>query len=293
MSILLTPAKAAILLGTSDRTVRSMIQRRILPATAIGHRMGGRQGPVRYEIALEDLHASGLSLDLARLPLITARSQSVKETEQEPGLHDEVQPLFQALKEEYAQVQALRRELEGALTELRNELARLETKETGIASPIPQRRQGYLTSVSAHTPTQGGPSLIEGPPSGLIPFWMPDFGARIRHNVERHLLVIDNSIVALTPTEYRLVMEILSQYVEWQTSNRREHFVGHLARLKQVGHLAQHLLRKHLSNVNTKLNPFGLRVQWDAEGTYTLLPNCVPGQADTTPKTARKQPGAR
>jgi excisionase family DNA binding protein len=78
MSIQLTPAKAAILLGTSDSTVRSLIRRGILPATPVGSRSGSRQGPARYKITLQDLHTSGLPVDLARLPLLASIHREAK-----------------------------------------------------------------------------------------------------------------------------------------------------------------------------------------------------------------------
>ncbi len=102
MSIHLTPAKAAILLGTSDRTVRSLIQQGVLPATAVGRRMGGRKGPVRYEIALEDLPASGLPVDLARLPLLVPLRREANAPEEEQPPQQAETTLLQRLQDEYA-----------------------------------------------------------------------------------------------------------------------------------------------------------------------------------------------
>lgn len=273
MSIVLTPAKAAILLGTSDRTVRSMIQRRILPAMAVGRRMDGRQGPVRYEITLEDLYASGRPIDLARLPLLAAMSQEATPPEREPAAQQGETTLLQTLQDEYARLRTLREVLEQTLTECSERCARLDAWEARLSLSTARTFRGRLAHLEALSSVpHPAPALVEGSSFGLTPLWIEGFGSRIRFNGRRHLLVIDNSIVALSPTEYRLVIEILTRYAQWQTTRWAGCFVVDQAALQQfAGRTSPRLVARHLTNANAKLAPFGVRIQAVVGSGYTVL----------------------
>ncbi len=278
MSIHLTPAKAAILLGTSDRTVRSLIQQGILPATAVGHRTGGRQGPVRYEITLEDLNASGLPVDLARLSLLAPMRLEANAREQEQSTQQAEVTLLQRLQDEYARLRTLREGLEQTLEEWSKRCARLDAWEARLLLSTSQTHQEVLSNQEALPSTPNStPRLIEGPPSGLTPLWIEGLGTRIHYNARQHLLVIDTSIVALTPTEYRLVIEILTRYAQWQTMRQAGCFVVNQTTLLQAaGRTSRHHVKWHLANANAKLAPFGMRVQAVVGSGYTLVVEQTP-----------------
>lgn len=291
MSIHLTPAKAAILLGTSDRTVRSLIQQGVLPATAVGRRMGGRQGPVRYEIALEDLHASGLPVDLVRLSLLAPRSQEANTSLQEQATQRAETTLLQRLHDEYARLCTLREGMEQMLEEWSERCARLDAWEARLSLSTKTQQAILAYQETLPSAPNHAPGLIEGSPSGLTPLWIEGLGARIHHNARRHLLVIDTSIVALTPTEYRLVMEILTRYAQWQATRQAGCFVIDKATLQQaVGRTSRRHVKWHLANANAKLAPFGMRVQAVVGAGYTLVvePTTMPRQlASPTPQVHR------
>jgi hypothetical protein len=113
--------------------------------------------------------------------------------------------------------------------------------------------------------------------------WIENFSARIRYNTSQHVLVIDNSIVALSPTEYQLVFAILTQYAEWQSTRQAGCFVVMQAMLQHVvGKASPRLIARHLANANAKLAPFGLRVQLVVGSGYTLVVD--------SPVTPRRRP---
>jgi len=273
MSIQLTPAKAAILLGTSDSTVRSLIRRGILPATPVGNRSGGKQGPARYKITLQDLHTSGLPVDLARLPLLASTRREANAPQEEQASQGAETALLQTLRDEFARLRALREELEQTLEEWSERCARLDAWETRLTLSATQTQQKIIPPQEAF-PFVSDPAsgLIEGPPSGLMPLWIEGLGARIRYNAARHVLVIDTTIVALTPTEFRLVFEVLTRYAEWQTTRQAGCFVVDKATLQQAaGQPSRRHVRWHLANANAKLAPLGMRVQAIVGTGYTLI----------------------
>jgi excisionase family DNA binding protein len=272
MSIQLTPAKAAILLGTSDRSVRSLIRQGVLPATAVGRRMGGKQGPVRYEIALEDLHASGLPVDLTRLPLLAPRSREADAPEQARSTQQAESRLLQRLQDEYVRLRTLLEGLEQTLEEWSERCARLDAWEARIAISSQTHQEALSHQEALPFAPNHASGLIEGAQSGLMPLWIEGLGAHIHYNARRHLLVIDTSIVALTPTEYRLVMEVLTRYAQWQTTRQAGCFVVDKATLQQaVGRRSCRHIKWHLANANAKLAPFGMRVQAIVGSGYTLV----------------------
>lgn len=286
MSIQFTPAKAAILLGTSDSTVRSLIRRGILPATPVGSRSGSRQGPARYKITLQDLHTSGLPVDLARLPLLASIRREANAPLQEQASQRAETTLLQALRDEFTRLRALREDLEQTLEEWSERCARLDAWEARLSLSATQTQQKIIPHQGAFPfVSDPAPGLIEGPHSGLMPLLIEGLGVRIRYNAARHLLVIDATIVTLTPTEFRLVFEVLTRYAEWQMTRQAGCFVVDKATLQQAaGRPSSRHIKWHLANANAKLAPLGMRVQGIVGAGYTLIVQhtATPGQAART-----------
>jgi hypothetical protein len=86
-------------------------------------------------------------------------------------------------------------------------------------------------------------------------------GCRMSHNDERHLLVINGRLAALTPTEYLLSMALLRQRERWETVMGQIPLCVSFAELKQISGIQQRkLLAKHLNNASLKLMPLGVRL---------------------------------
>jgi hypothetical protein len=98
-------------------------------------------------------------------------------------------------------------------------------------------------------------------------------GRTIKHNTCKHQFLIEGLIIDLSPTEYRLVMELFLQLERCQAgaAHPTEIYVC-FDHLQQVASLPNRtLLRRHISNASTKLWVAGCAVaRVDGYG-YTLL----------------------
>lgn len=88
-------------------------------------------------------------------------------------------------------------------------------------------------------------------------------GHTIWHSEHQHCLIIDQRIVDLTPTEYALVMVLLSAYDRWQRSNHAMLFRISPEHLQHAaGVYGRRLLTKHINGAAEKLAPLLIDIPW-------------------------------
>jgi hypothetical protein len=87
-------------------------------------------------------------------------------------------------------------------------------------------------------------------------------GHHIQHIDAFSMLVIDGRAIEFTPTEYLLVMALLSQLEKLQSANQEPtDFYVSFERLQQCASLNNRtLLARHISNASTKLWPAGISI---------------------------------
>jgi hypothetical protein len=181
--------------------------------------------------------------------------------------------------------------MEQMLEDWSERCARLDAWEARLSLSTKTHQTIHAYQETLPSAPNHAPGLIEGSPSWLAPLWIEGLGARIHHNARRHLLVIDMSIVTLTPTEYRLVMEILTRYAHWQSTQQAGCFVVDKATLQQAaGRTSRRHVKWHLANANAKLAPLGMRMQAVVGSGYTLVVEhtTVPGQPASPTKQVRQ-----
>ena len=107
-------------------------------------------------------------------------------------------------------------------------------------------------------PSVAGIRLVEGPNIS---------GHRIQQSDAHHLLVIDETVVPCTPTEYVLLMSLLQRVGAVQS-------FATLLGLSEQQTLNRHLRRtltQHMSRLRAKLWPFGLDIRCLTGYGYLLL----------------------
>lgn len=91
------------------------------------------------------------------------------------------------------------------------------------------------------------PRLVEGPVVA---------GHHIQHSDAQHLLIIDESVVPCTPTEYTLLIPLLHHA---GTGLSFAQLLGE-AESKRISHHTRRLLTQHMSRLRAKLWPFALDI---------------------------------
>jgi DNA-binding response OmpR family regulator len=100
--------------------------------------------------------------------------------------------------------------------------------------------------------------------SALVP--CPSIGThRIQRNDENRILVVDSLMIKFTPTEYRLLLSLLSGQVVADSNLAREALACKLNRSVQKN------LDKHIDKMRSKLQLAGLGVYRVSKYGYVLL----------------------
>jgi DNA-binding response OmpR family regulator len=100
--------------------------------------------------------------------------------------------------------------------------------------------------------------------SALVP--CPSIGThRIQRNDENRILVVDSLMIKFTPTEYRLLLSLLSGQVVADSNLAREALACKLNRSVQKN------LDKHIDKMRSKLQLAGLGVYRISKYGYVLL----------------------
>ena len=94
-------------------------------------------------------------------------------------------------------------------------------------------------------------------------------GHVVQHNERHHLLIIDETVVSCTPTEYHLLMQLLAH------AERAVPFTSLLGGYPSQTSLtwrSRRILAQHISRVRAKIWPFGLDIMCVIGCGYLLLP---------------------
>jgi DNA-binding response OmpR family regulator len=106
-------------------------------------------------------------------------------------------------------------------------------------------------------------------------------GHVVQHNERHHLLTIDETVVPCTPTEYRLLMQLLAH------AERSVPFTSLLGGYPSHASLtwrSRRTLAQHISRVRAKIWPFGFDILCVIGCGYLLLPK-PPEQLEQVPDT--------
>lgn len=106
---------------------------------------------------------------------------------------------------------------------------------------------------------QAHPRLIDGPPLR---------GHAVQYSDSHHLLLIDGVIIPCTPTEYRLLMQLL-HHAEHHVPFARLLSAIHTGPLDRSG---RRVLSQYMSRMRAKVWPFGFDIFCITGYGYTLLP---------------------
>jgi DNA-binding response OmpR family regulator len=94
-------------------------------------------------------------------------------------------------------------------------------------------------------------------------------GHVVQHNERHHLLIIDETVVPCTPTEYRLLMQLLA-HAERAVPFRS--LLGGYPSQTSLIWRNRHILAQHISRVRAKIWPFGFDIMCVIGCGYMLLP---------------------
>ncbi len=93
-------------------------------------------------------------------------------------------------------------------------------------------------------------------------------GHRIQYSDELHLLIIDETVIPCTPTEYSILQTLLQHAGESVSINR---LLGRPAKQTIEWHTRRNLTQ-HISRLRARLWPFGLDILCLTGYGYLLLP---------------------
>jgi DNA-binding response OmpR family regulator len=93
-------------------------------------------------------------------------------------------------------------------------------------------------------------------------------GHVVQHNERHHLLIIDETVVPCTPTEYRLLMQLLAHAERAVPFTSLVGYPSHAS----LNWRSRRTLAQHISRVRAKIWPFGLDIMCVIGCGYLLLP---------------------